>query len=123
VAPARRLRTEAAPSAWVEGLTLHVEDLQRSLEFYQRLPGFTLERQRLGQVAVLRAGDFLLGLLARPRITRPTFHLEVATTDLDRLHRQLRAVGIEPTGPPRQRPWGERTFQVTDPDGNQLEFQ
>jgi catechol 2,3-dioxygenase-like lactoylglutathione lyase family enzyme len=107
----------------VEGLTLHVEDLQRSLDFYERLPGFTLQHQRPGQVAVLRAGDFLLGLLARPRIARPAFHLEIATTDLDRLHRHLGATGISPSGPPRQRPWGERTFLVTDPDGNQLEFQ
>jgi len=123
MAPARRPRTEAAPAAWLEGLTLHVEDLRRSLDFYERLPGFTVELQRPGQVAVLRAGDFLLGLLAQPRIARPAFHLEIATTDLDLLHQHLGAVGIRPTGPPRRRPWGERTFHVTDPDGNQLEFQ
>jgi catechol 2,3-dioxygenase-like lactoylglutathione lyase family enzyme len=33
------------------------------------------------------------------------------------------AAGVKPIGEPRDRPWGERTFNVRDPDGNLLEFQ
>jgi uncharacterized glyoxalase superfamily protein PhnB len=31
--------------------------------------------------------------------------------------------GIEPKGPPVRHPWGERDFQVVDPDGFVLEFE
>jgi uncharacterized glyoxalase superfamily protein PhnB len=34
----------------------------------------------------------------------------------------LRDAGIEPDGPPANRSWGERTFHVSDPDGNRIEF-
>jgi len=44
-------------------------------------------------------------------------------SDLDGLYAQLRAAGIQPVGRPRRRPWGERTFEVLDPDGNRIEFQ
>jgi uncharacterized glyoxalase superfamily protein PhnB len=44
-------------------------------------------------------------------------------SDLDGIYDELRGVGVEPVGPPRDRPWGERTFEVVDPDGNRLEFQ
>ena len=49
------------------------------------------------------------------------FHLEVGVADLEGTYGALRAVGVEPVGPPRDRPWGERTFDVVDPTA--LEFQ
>ena len=30
--------------------------------------------------------------------------------------------GMYPLGPPEDRPWGGRTFNVIDPDGNNIEF-
>jgi len=50
-------------------------------------------------------------------------HLEVSTPDVNDYHGRLLRVGIEPVGAPRDRPWGERTFNVKDPDGNLIEFQ
>ena len=102
-----------------QGLTLHVRDVERSREFYERLPGLSLQHHRPGQFALFQIGDTLLGLLQ----LGSGFHLELVTDDLDALHAELLSRGIEPKGPPRDRSWGERTFIVADPDGNQIEFQ
>ena len=103
-----------------EGLTLHVNDVERARDFYARIPGTELERHRLGEFALFRIGDGWLGLLRAPE---RGFHIEFAVADLDEAYAGLRKRGIEPRGRPRQRSWGERTFMVVDPDGNQIEFQ
>ena len=102
-----------------QGLTLHVKDVERSREFYERLPGVALQHHRPGQFALFLIGDVLLGLLQ----VGSGFHIELVTDDLDGLYADLRRRGIDPKGPPRKRSWGERTFIVADPDGNQIEFQ
>ena len=116
----RRVKRESPPQVWLEGLTLHVRDVEVSREFYMRMPGFVLQHHRPGQFALFRVGDSLLGLLG---IGAPGFHIEIATSDLDELYAQLLARGLPVKGAPRQRGWGERTLTLVDPDGNQLEFQ
>ena len=103
-----------------QGLTLHVEDVERSRLFYESIPGVVLRHHRPGQFALFQVGDAWLGLL---QLGARGFHIEFVTADLDALHASLRGRGLEPKGPPRDRPWGERTFMVVDPDGNQIEFQ
>ena len=107
-------------SANLDGLTLHVRDVERSREFYGRIPGFKEAVHRPGQFALFQVGDGLLSLL---RLPKPGFHIEVGVSDLDLLHRRLLAAGLAPDGEPRERPWGERTFNLVDPDGNVLEMQ
>ena len=104
----------------MEGLTLHVRDVERSLSFYSKIPGSTLLTHRPGQFALFSIGDALLGLL---RSRARGFHIEIATSDLDLAYDHLREAGVEPLGPPKERPWGERTFESVDPDGNRIEFQ
>lgn len=104
---------------WLEGVTLQVADVERSREFYQRIPGAVLEHHRPGEFALLCIGEARLGLLA---FGAPGFHLEIAASDVDRLHVELSRAGMEPLGPPEDRHWGERTFDVIDPDGNRIEF-
>ena len=106
--------------ASLDGLTLHVRDVERSREFYSRIPGTELIAHRPGEFCLFRIGAGMLGLL---QWRQTGFHLEVGVADLEGTYGALRAVGVEPAGPPRDRPWGERTFDVVDPDGNQLEFQ
>jgi catechol 2,3-dioxygenase-like lactoylglutathione lyase family enzyme len=116
----RGLADEVAGRVSLEGLTLHVQDVERSRDFYLRISGVTLEHHRPGQFVLLRIGDRWLGLLGG---RAPGFHIEIATSDLDDLYVRLRRAGVEPTGPPQERSWGERTFVVVDPDGNLIEFQ
>jgi len=100
------------------GLTLHVSDVDRSLEFYRRLPGASILFHMPGRFALLRLGQGRLGLLADQK--RP-FHVELEVPDLDAAAAQLRSLGLEIDGP-TQRQWGERDVLVHDPDGNLLEF-
>jgi len=38
------------------------------------------------------------------------------------LHVQLSDAALQPDGPPEDRHWGERTFCISDPDGNTIEL-
>ncbi|HEY7635599.1 MAG TPA: flavin reductase [Gemmatimonadales bacterium] len=100
------------------GLTLHVADVDRSLEFYRRLPAASVVFHLPGRFALLRLGQGRLGLLADRK--RP-FHVEFEVPDLDAAASELRNLGLEIDGP-TQRQWGERDVLVQDPDGNLLEF-
>jgi lactoylglutathione lyase len=42
--------------------------------------------------------------------------------DVDSEHERLRAAGVRVLAPPTDRPWGERTLHVADPDGNVVEL-
>jgi lactoylglutathione lyase len=110
----------------LEGLTLHVADVERSRDFYLRIPGAKLIDERPGDFALLEIGGGRLGLLTKRYLPEagPGFHMEISTSSagVDGLYEQVRAAGIEPDGPPADRWWGERSFHVTDPDGNQIEF-
>jgi catechol 2,3-dioxygenase-like lactoylglutathione lyase family enzyme len=72
-----------------------------------------------GHAVEIRLGTGCIGLLG---LGGPGFHLEISSSDVDALHAQLIMEGMTPEGPPEDRPWGERTFNVIDPDGNHLEF-
>jgi catechol 2,3-dioxygenase-like lactoylglutathione lyase family enzyme len=100
------------------GLTLHVADVDRSVEFYGRLPGAAVLFHLPGRFALIRLGQGRLGLLADHK--RP-FHVELEVPDLAAAASDLRRLGFEVDGPAR-RAWGEEDMLVTDPDGNLLEF-
>lgn len=106
--------------AALAGLTLHVRDVERSRDFYRKIPGFKQAAHRPGQFALFEVGGGLLGLLQLPK---PGFHIEIDVADIDEMHDRLVAAGLEPRGEPRERPWGERTFNLVDPDGYVLEVQ
>jgi catechol 2,3-dioxygenase-like lactoylglutathione lyase family enzyme len=42
--------------------------------------------------------------------------------DVDAFHARACAAGLQPDGAPRDAPWGERFFHLTDPDGHELSF-
>ena len=50
----------------------------------------------------------------------------VTVEDVDRVHARLAALAerhpIEISGAPKDHPWGERSFLLTDPDGNRWEI-
>lgn len=115
---------------WFEGLSLPVEDLARSIRFYESL-GFVTEI-RTHQFGLMRHGAATLGLLelgpgvARDAAAgggrmRPFVQVEMGTDDLDGLHEDLLARGIPVHTPPRDRGF-ERQMQLRDPDGFTVEF-
>lgn len=107
-------------TATLEGVSLHVADVERSIEFYSRIPGAEMVVHRPGEFARFRIGTGYLHVVKAP--TKQRFHIEMVTSDLNEMYERLRAVGIEPEGPPTTRPWGMTDMRVIDPDGNMLEF-
>lgn len=109
----------------MEGLTLPVSDLERSLEFYRDLLGLAVE-YRKGSFAQLRIGGGALGLIRAeapgPVGPRKNVHVELGTNDLDGLYEDLKGRGAEFLDPPRDRPW-ERAMSLLDPDGYRVEFE
>jgi catechol 2,3-dioxygenase-like lactoylglutathione lyase family enzyme len=103
----------------LEGTTLHVSDVERSLEFYGRIPGAVVQVHRPGVFALLKIGKSRLGLLGVGASGQ--FHIEIGTADLDSAYERVREAGIEPEGPPKDS-WGDRSFLVKDPDGYWVEF-
>lgn len=50
--------------------------------------------------------------------------LGLTVDDVDGVHARIAAMGepgVELSGPPKDHPWGERSFLLTDPDGNKWE--
>jgi catechol 2,3-dioxygenase-like lactoylglutathione lyase family enzyme len=73
------------------GVTLHVSDVDRSLAFYQKLPGAQVMFHMLGRFALLRFGTGRLGLLSDRK--RP-FHLELECTDLDATYTKFHELNV-----------------------------
>jgi catechol 2,3-dioxygenase-like lactoylglutathione lyase family enzyme len=105
----------------VEGITLQVEDVERSLAFYTKIPDSHIVAHRPGQFALVQLGKGRIGLLNR-KYGGPS-HIEIETRNIDGLYERLRELGIASQEPPSRKPWDAvRDFVITDPDGNVLEF-
>lgn len=116
-----------------EGLSLTVDDVDRSVEFYVGKLGLELAYLASPAFAMVRNADGgLIGLLsiteaskegvvAGPPEQRRGVHVEFTTDDLDGLHVELVAAGVEFAEPPHDEPW-ERAMTAYDPDGYSVEF-
>jgi catechol 2,3-dioxygenase-like lactoylglutathione lyase family enzyme len=125
--------TAPAGSGWPSGLpavTLFVEDLARTTEFYQRVFGLPVHFQDQDS-AVFRFGDTLINLLTASaaveliepaRVADPAAGARVQFTvhvdDVDAMCAQLRGHGVELLNGPVDRPWGPRTASFRDPAGH-----
>ncbi len=116
----------------LDGFTLSVRDIERSVAFYRDMFGFAVEQMRGKAFALLRLGNVTLGLLAEsvmvsrgvPALDEAqhrNFELELTTDDLDATYATLQARGVVFRGPPETKPW-ERSVQASDPDGYTIEI-
>lgn len=109
-------------------------DLERSVDFYRDVLGIPLrfstgsyaEFETRGAKFALYARAELPGLIGReaPAGPLPWPQGEVAffVDDPDAEHERLRRLGVTILAPPTDRPWGERTLHLADPDGNVVEL-
>ncbi len=115
-----------------EGLTLTVESVERSLEFYGAKLGLKVEWNSVPAFAMMRVGAGTIGLLALAEarkegveISSPAqkaaIHVEFTTDDLDGLYEELKSKGVAFHQPPHDEPW-ERVMTAPDPDGYAVEF-
>lgn len=117
----------------MEGLTLAVTDVKRSVAFYKKMLGLKIEIDSAPDFALVRVGaGASIGLLANrhavPKGTKPptkaqraAIHVELSTDDLDGLYKRLTSRGLKFTEPPHDEAW-ERSASAYDPDGYTIEF-
>lgn len=108
----------------LSAVTLATHDMARAVRFYLAL-GFPLAYG--GEDAAFTSftvGRGHLNLIAAPSEQRWAWwgRIILHVEDVDALYAQARAVGLAPEAPPRDAPWGERYFLLTDPDGHELSF-
>ncbi|WP_433472415.1 VOC family protein [Spirillospora sp. CA-142024] len=113
-------------------VSLTVDDVAASQEFFTIHLGYTVQQAADGFASLTRSDAFDIVLLARGIQVLPPEQrdqraggLILAYTladDLAGQEKRLRDAGIEITMPLREEPWGERLFQVTDPNGVIVQF-
>jgi catechol 2,3-dioxygenase-like lactoylglutathione lyase family enzyme len=107
----------------ISAVTLFTSDMPRAVRFYERL-GF--ERRSGGRDAnftTFAVGNGALNLAATPRAVdsgwgRVIFYVG----DVDAFYERVKRAGFDPQFPPRDAPWNERYFHLSDPDGHELSF-
>ena len=118
-------KLRAAMISALSAVTLATHDMAAAVRFY-RICGFEMLYGGEGaSFTSFRAGSSYLNVIAAPKDDqqwswwgRAIFY----DNDLDGLYARLVAAGIAPQAPPRDAPWGERFFHVTDPDGHEISF-
>ena len=118
----------------MEGLTLAVSNVKRSIEYYKKL-GFKCEWNAAPHFAMIRVGgpnSGTIGLLAWSEAKKEgalktnakqkrAIHVELSTDDLDGLYKKLIEKGVKFHTPPHDEPW-ERSATAFDPDGYSVEM-
>jgi catechol 2,3-dioxygenase-like lactoylglutathione lyase family enzyme len=123
--------------SWAKGIraiTLFVEDLAATREFYQRVFGLAILFED-DSSAAFQLGGTIINLLkageapeliepepvaARQAGARCLFTIQV--DDVDALCAQLAARGVQLLNGPQDRPWGVRTAAFMDPGGHVWEI-
>ncbi|MFJ2213246.1 VOC family protein [Streptomyces sp. NPDC101062] len=107
-------------------VSLTVDDVSASSAFLTRHFGFqevmaaegfaSLAREDTANVVFLRRGIEVLPEGMRDRHAAGVI-IAFVVADLEAEYERLRKEGVPVTMPLREEPWGERLFQVTDPNG------
>jgi uncharacterized glyoxalase superfamily protein PhnB len=110
--------------------TLTADDIQKSVEFYQRL-GFTVadrwEEQGVLTGVMLQAGSLQIGLSqddwqkgrGRSKGIGMRVHIETSQ-NVDEIATRAKAAGVTLDKEPYDTPWKTRAFEATDPSGFKL---
>lgn len=118
-----------------EGLTLTVESVERSIEFYGGKLSLKVEWNAAPAFAMIRVGGEeggTIGLLslaearkegveAMTAAQKSGIHVEFTSDDLEGLYEELKSKGVAFHQPPHDEPW-ERSMTALDPDGYSVEF-
>ncbi|EID17591.1 VOC family protein [Mycobacterium xenopi] len=114
----------------VDYVIQYVESLNRSVTFYRDVIGLTVRIEGDGYVEFementkfsLFERSKLPELIGRHGGNPPCGEIAFVVEDVDAEAKRLRALGVEILSGPVDRPWGERTLHICDPDGNVIEF-
>jgi len=123
----------ADKGAWPEGIsaiTLFVEDLETTKQFYRQVFGLPVAFED-DNSAVFNFGNTIINLLkatAAPELIEPAvvatreagsrLQLTIQVDDVDAMCAELATRGVELLNGPMDRPWGVRTASFSDPGGH-----
>jgi catechol 2,3-dioxygenase-like lactoylglutathione lyase family enzyme len=112
--------------AHVEGLsaiTLATHDMPRAVRFYEALGLRILHGGANDAFTSFALGSSFLNLTSETHGPIQFWgRVIIYVSDVDAFYRKALAHGIEPQFAPRDAPWNERYFHLTDPDGHELSF-
>jgi catechol 2,3-dioxygenase-like lactoylglutathione lyase family enzyme len=116
----------------LEGLTLTVKSVAKSVEFYSKTLGLEVGYVSEPAFAMIKIGEGTIGLLSIEEALKEgadestpaqkrAIHVEFSTDDLDALYEELTTKGMVFHEPPHDEPW-ERVMTGFDPDGYSVEI-
>ncbi|MFI6738222.1 VOC family protein [Nonomuraea sp. NPDC050451] len=113
-------------------VSLTIDDIAASQAFFTTHLGYTVQAAADGFASLTRPDAMDIVLLARGTQVLPPEQRDqhaaglilalTLATGLQDQEKRLRDAGVEITMPLREEPWGERLFQVTDPNGVIIQF-
>jgi catechol 2,3-dioxygenase-like lactoylglutathione lyase family enzyme len=109
--------TETGRIVAVGHVGLGARDVDRLAAFYRETIGLRQSVFRPGVVAIFEVGDTDVFLLPGEPASA---EFDLATDDVDALHRRLTAAGVECDAPRDEKQSGHRGFAFTDPEGNRV---
>ncbi|MHC5113216.1 MAG: VOC family protein [Planctomycetota bacterium] len=98
---------------------LNVQDLQQSIEFYEKLDFRMIDDHRSENWAALQHNNMVL-CLYQGHILKNLINFRGG--DLEAIHAEAAARGLEFSTPPVEHPDGSWSGEVLDPDGNVIFF-
>lgn len=117
----------------VSGFTVYVSDLDRTSKFYSSL-GFLKSASDEKHVS-FRLNWFSIDFVLISREEKEEFkkdseaqnkgmgvYFNISVDNVDETYQELIKMGYNPSGKPRDWPWGNREFVLKDPDGYKLVF-
>jgi catechol 2,3-dioxygenase-like lactoylglutathione lyase family enzyme len=107
----------------LSAITLATHDMPRAVRFYEAL-GFRLLYGGANEAFTSFAlGSSFLNLTSETHGPIQFWgRVIIYVSDVDAFYRKALAHGIAPQFAPRDAPWHERYFHLTDPDGHELSF-
>jgi len=122
---------QASFKALTLSASLTVKDIQRSLDWYHGVVGFSVDQkyEREGKLMAvsLKAGDVRIligqdnGAKGWDRVKGEGFSLQFMVAEsVDEIANRIKTLGGTLESEPTDTPWGARVFRIQDPDGFKL---
>ena len=106
----------------ISAVTVAVAEMSESVVFYEKLGLEVAYGGRDAPFTTMRAGRSVINLRQVPAAAgNPWSRVILRVRGVDALHRHMVQAGLRPTAP-RDAEWGERYFEVSDPQGVVISF-
>lgn len=110
----------------INGIVLIAADFAGTVHFYRDTLGLPVAHEGEGIIDFQTEGSLLsvLDINVAKDVFGADYHLELAVEvpDVDATYDELKRGGVAFLKPPADQPWGQRTADFTDPEGNIIEI-